>query len=314
MNRYNSEAWHNASPKLRVNLAEMHYILEKAHLEEARANLQNSDEKFAPANSYRPMHAGAPDIKFIDEFTKKEVFQEYLEAFKNYLIAKLEYERLSADLNKQELLAGPKRPSLSSSGPEQGVPRGPEGMTPQPPAPPKPQPHDVINDEDDDQSRWKEAGLEAAKRVERSIEEAKKNPSEKALRGLVGDIAVLQLYGTDEEKEKKGMNAAVECGGILKDKSETAFRSTPTKENFKKLLDREATYQLLGGSGEDPLRGVKRLRPPGPYTVAPGDTLSSISKVFYGNEGYWDVIHMNNVRVIGNNPDFINPGITLQIP
>jgi hypothetical protein len=314
MNRYHSEAWHNASPKLRVNLAEMHYILAKAQLEEARANLQNSDEKFAPANSYRPMNAGAPDIKFIDEFTKKEVFQEYLEAFKNYIIAKLEYERLSADLNKQELLGGPKRPSLSSSGPEPGKPRGPGGMTPQPPPPPKPQPDDVINDEDDDQRQWKKKGLEAAKRVERSIEEVKKNPSKKALRGLVGDIAVLQLYGTDEEKEKEGMNAAVECGGILKDKSEKTFRSTPTKESFEKLLESKVDYQALGGSEEDPLRGVRRLRPPGPYTVAPSDTLSSISKMFYGSEGYWDVIYMNNVRVIGNNPDFIHPGITLHIP
>jgi hypothetical protein len=336
MNRYYSEAWHNASPKLRVNLAEMHYIQAKAQLEEARATLQDSDERFAPASSYRPMHAGAPDVKFIDEFTKKAVFQEYLEAFKNYLIAKLEYERLSADLNKQELLGGPKRPSLLSGGPEQGVPRGPGGMTPHPPAPPKSHPSAVVvkptkegirkalreaeeklltgKDEAGVQSLWEAAKTAAVEMLEQSKERARKNPSEKALRGLVGDIASVQLLGGDEEKEKEGMNAAVECSRVLKDESEKTFRSIPTKENFKKLLDKRADYQALGGSEEDPLRGVRRLRPSGPYTVAPGDTLSGISKMFYGSEGYWDLIFMDNNGVIGNNPDFILPGTTLKIP
>jgi nucleoid-associated protein YgaU len=336
MNRYYSEAWHNASPKPRVKLAEMHCIQAKAQLEEARAALQDSDERFAPASSYRPMHAGAPDVKFIDEFTKKAVFQEYLEAFKNYLVAKLEYECLLADLNKHELLGGPKRPSLSSSGPEQGVPRGPEGMTPHPPAPPRAQPSAVVvkptkegirqalreaerkllkgEDEAGAQSLLEAARAAAVEMLERSIEWARKNPSEKALRGLVGDIASVQLLGGDEEKEKEGMDAAVECNGVLKDKSEKTFRSTPTKGNFKKLLDKKADHQALGGSEEDPLRGVRRLRPAGPYTVAPGDTLSGISKMFYGSEGYWDVIYLENHGVIGNNPDLILPGTTLQIP
>ncbi|MBN2592654.1 MAG: LysM peptidoglycan-binding domain-containing protein [Sedimentisphaerales bacterium] len=336
MATYYNETWHNASPKLRVQLAEKRYILAKNQLEEARAAMQNYDEQLAPSNSYRPMNATAPDIKFIDNFSKKMVVQDYLEAFKNYIIAKLEFERLSADSNKQELLEGPKRPSLSSGGPEQGVPRGPTGMTSRPPVPPKPQPPAVVvkptkedirkalreaeqkllkgEDETGAQS-WLEAARAAAvEMLKRSKEWARKNPSEKALRGLVGDIASVQLLGGDEEEEKEGMDAAVECNGILKDKSEKTFRSTPTKENFKKLLDKKADHQALGGSEEDPLCGVKRLRPPGPHTVAPGDTLSGISKIFYGSEGYWDVIYLKNYGVIGNNPDFILPGVVLQIP
>jgi hypothetical protein len=331
MNRYYSESWHNASPKLRVNLAEMGYIQAKARLEEARAELQNSDEEITPADSYRPMKAAAPDIKFIDEYSKKMAVQEYLEALKDYLIAKLEFERISAELNKQELLAGPKQPSLSSDGPKR---TGPKGMASQPSAPVKQTSATVPvklrgnikkavleaekglleGNEARAQLLLKKATSEAAKQVDRAIEDAKKNPCEKTLRGLLGDIAALQWLGGDEEKEKEGFNAAVECGGKLKDRSEKAFRSKPTKENFKKMLEGKANYQALGGSEKDPLQGVRRLRPAGPYTVAPGDTLSGISKMFYGSEGYWDVIYFDNQGVIGNNPDLILPIVTLQIP
>ncbi len=340
MGTYYRENWHNASLKVRVQLAEMRYSLAKTLLEEARARLQNSKEEITPADSYKPMQKGAPDIKFINELTQKMLVQDYLNAFKNYMIAKLEYERLSAALKKQQLSKGPKRPSLCPRGAPEGTPRGAVGITPQSPPEPesKTQPSSIVveptkkgikkalleaekkmlKNEDDPlaQSLLKAASEAADKMLEKSIDQLNANPSEKNLRVMFGDLAASQsLEGEQEERlTEKAMKAAVKATSIIKDKTEKEFRRAPKKENFTKLLNKMALHQFVGGSDDDPLKGVNRLLPPGKYTVIPGDTLSKISEKYYGSPGYWDVIYLSNLGLIGKNPDVIRPDITLDIP
>lgn len=50
------------------------------------------------------------------------------------------------------------------------------------------------------------------------------------------------------------------------------------------------------------------------YIVQTGDTLQSISERAYCDAKYWDVIWWANQRIIGINPDNINPGLDLFIP
>ena len=340
MGTYYRENWHNASPTLRVQLAEMRYSLAKTLLEEARARLQNSKEEITPADSYKPMHKGAPDIKFINELTQKMLVQDYLNAFKNYMIAKLEYERLSAALNKQQLSADPKRPSLCPRGAPEGTPQGPVGITPKsPPEPePKTQPSSIVveptkkgikkalleaekkmlKNEDDPlaQSLLEAASKAADKMLEKSIDQLNANPSEKNLRVMFGDLAASQSLGSEKEERltDEAMKAAVNATTIIKDKTEKEFRRAPIKANFRNLLSKMALHQFVGGSDDDPLKGVNRLLPPGKYPVIPGDTLSKISEKYYGSPGYWDVIYLANWGLIGKNPDIIRPDITLDIP
>jgi len=341
MVKYYSENWYNLPLTRRVQLAEIRYSLAKTLLEEARGRLQNSQEELSPANSYRPMHAGAPDIKFIDEFTKKMVVRDYLDAFKNYMIAKFEYERLSASLEKQQLSASSKRPSLCPRGTPEGTPRGPVGMTPQSPPEPESSPQassiSVVEptkkgikqalieaqkkmlakeDAPQVQSLLKAASKAADQMLEKSINEVNANPSEKTLRVLFGDLSASQLLGSEQEEQltDAAMKAAVKATKIIKDKTEKEFRYVPTKENLRKLLSKMALHQLVGGSDEDPLHGVNRLLPPGKYTVKPDDSLSKISEKYYGSPGYWDIIYLANYGLIGKNPDVIRPGITLEIP
>ena len=338
MGTYYRETWYNVPLKLRVQLAEMKYNLSKRLLEEARTRLQNSEEEFPPANSYSPMHAGAPNIKFIDEFTKKMMVRDYFEAFKNYMIAKIEYERLLTALKQQELSEGPKQPSLSARGAPAGAPRGPIGMTPQSSPKESTQPSAIrieptkagirkaffeaekkmLVNEDDPQARslLKAAGEAADKMVEKSIVEVNANPSEKNLRVLFVDLSVSQWLGSELEDwlTEEAMKAAVRCTKIIKDKAEKVFRRVPTKENFKKFYNKIALHQAVGGLDENPLHGISRLLPPGKYPVVVGDSLSKISEKYYGSPGYWDVIYVNNVGLIGNNPDVIRPGITFDIP
>jgi LysM repeat protein len=53
-----------------------------------------------------------------------------------------------------------------------------------------------------------------------------------------------------------------------------------------------------------------------PYTVQPGDTISSIAARFYndGSEPLWRMIYNANVAVIGPDPNAIIPGQQLNIP
>jgi nucleoid-associated protein YgaU len=49
------------------------------------------------------------------------------------------------------------------------------------------------------------------------------------------------------------------------------------------------------------------------YTVAAGDSLSKISKHFYGEANHWRRIYEANRDVL-DNPDLIYPGQVLKIP
>jgi nucleoid-associated protein YgaU len=49
------------------------------------------------------------------------------------------------------------------------------------------------------------------------------------------------------------------------------------------------------------------------YTVVSGDSLSKISKHFYGDANHWQRIFEANKDII-KNPDDIYPGQTLKIP
>lgn len=49
------------------------------------------------------------------------------------------------------------------------------------------------------------------------------------------------------------------------------------------------------------------------YTVVSGDSLSKISKHFYGEANHWRRIYEANRDVI-KNPDVIHPGQVLKIP
>lgn len=59
--------------------------------------------------------------------------------------------------------------------------------------------------------------------------------------------------------------------------------------------------------------------PPGPtgirtYTIRPGDSLSTVAEVSYGDPTLWRVIYNFNRDKIGDNPNAIQAGMTLRVP
>jgi|SaaInl7_135m_RNA_FD_contig_21_715496_length_319_multi_4_in_0_out_0_2 nucleoid-associated protein YgaU len=52
------------------------------------------------------------------------------------------------------------------------------------------------------------------------------------------------------------------------------------------------------------------------HVVEPGENLSAIAQKYYGaeNAAHWITIYNFNREVVGDNPDFIQAGISLVIP
>ena len=50
------------------------------------------------------------------------------------------------------------------------------------------------------------------------------------------------------------------------------------------------------------------------YVTQPGDSLWSIAEKFYGDGTMWPVIYEANRAVIGDNPNYVQAGLTLTIP
>ena len=104
------------------------------------------------------------------------------------------------------------------------------------------------------------------------------------------------------------------AGKIIHDKAEKRFREHPDVKNFTRLLNKKAGGLLLGAElGDRPKnwRGAPRGTV---HEVARGDSLSAISERYYGSPGYWDIIYFENIGVIGDNPEKLEIGTTLDIP
>ena len=50
------------------------------------------------------------------------------------------------------------------------------------------------------------------------------------------------------------------------------------------------------------------------HTVAPGDSLSSISKKYYKSANHYPLIYEANKKIIGDDPNMIIDGTVLKIP
>jgi nucleoid-associated protein YgaU len=50
------------------------------------------------------------------------------------------------------------------------------------------------------------------------------------------------------------------------------------------------------------------------YTVKAGDTLSDIAQSEMGDANRWPELYAANKDAVGENPDMIHPGLTLEIP
>jgi hypothetical protein len=169
-----------------------------------------------------------------------------------------------------------------------------------------------------DQGQFEALRSESDAALQRWQEAVEEDPSPENMEGLLSQLGQTMLVGLDQGSDAAS-DAWVSLGGCankLKGAAKERFRANPTSENFRDYIEKTVTSIQLGGEGlaEEMPAGQQRLRLEKSYVVKPGDSLSNISKLFYGTPSLWDFIFFANFTVIGDNPDRLRPGIELQIP
>jgi len=161
-----------------------------------------------------------------------------------------------------------------------------------------------------------EKGLELAQRALRDcIRLVKVNPSEANIGITLHWMEDALRNGADLDKgdSADALNAIKEASAIRYSQADNNFRKTPSVKNLDRALHELELTEILGAevsrkpAGWKPAGNIK-------HHVRSGDTLSSLSKQYYGNIGYWDIIYFENFGSIGQNPNFLKVGTVLTIP
>lgn len=159
-------------------------------------------------------------------------------------------------------------------------------------------------------------------------------PSEKVLERLVGLLEanpstknigmVLDAMGTSMLLGFDRMDSTGTCGRAwrslgraadkIQDGVERNFRKNPTVANFDKLLQAKQISMQIGGSLRGRPAGWHGAKSGTVHTVSEDDSLSGISQKYYGSPAYWDIIYMENCKIIGDNPDNLRVGLKVVIP
>jgi len=82
----------------------------------------------------------------------------------------------------------------------------------------------------------------------------------------------------------------------------------PNKPDFSDVESGSSSTAASPSGDKEQATGAPRM-----YVVQSGDSLSKISKKFYGNANSWKRIFEANKDVV-KNPDLIQPGWKLRIP
>jgi nucleoid-associated protein YgaU len=155
---------------------------------------------------------------------------------------------------------------------------------------------------------------EAESVLRRFINILNSDPSEENIRQTLNNLVSPLMFGTEISTGigKEAFDAISKASEKVVEKSENSFRKNPTTENLDKFLKSKANAQLLGGDSQELPSGFKPANTT--HQVKQGDSLSSISSLYYGNTAFWDMILIANVSVIGNNPNNLRIGTELRIP
>jgi TP901 family phage tail tape measure protein len=141
-----------------------------------------------------------------------------------------------------------------------------------------------------------------------------------------------QRSAIEQARRKESDSLQAKINGTLLNREEIEERIAGFQKQIAQLeLDKIRPAQLDEAIGErDAYQEIVTAPPPPPppppppapaapanrgtYTVVRGDTLSGISKKYYGDANQWRKIYDANKGVIGSNPNMIFPGQVYTIP
>ena len=159
------------------------------------------------------------------------------------------------------------------------------------------------------------AGMQVAaqKMVDRAKQDLAAKPTTANMRKLLGSAGWAAVVG-NEASQASAIAELAPFAEKQRDAAEAQFRKLPTSENFKTLFNADAHCIRVGGRPM-PARpaGLKRVKEGDTHELASGESLSAVSKTYYGSFSFWDVIARANVDKI-EDFDFPPARATLRIP
>jgi hypothetical protein len=144
-----------------------------------------------------------------------------------------------------------------------------------------------------------------------------KNPSRRNIRAALNAAGDYMKAGGDESGSKEAFKALAKAAARRYRRAEHDFRKNPNGQNLKRLLRAHAQGDVLcQGFMEFPPKpqGLRVSWPERTHVVKKGETLPTISKLYYGSEEYWDIIFVANYGLIGDNYKHLRPDVALYIP
>jgi len=168
----------------------------------------------------------------------------------------------------------------------------------------------------DSERAWIALQSAAGKRVNLAVNILRSDCTERNIAMVLMITKEAALLG-NEDASQGGIKAAADATITLRKQSEHKFRTAPTLENLRALLNAGANQSMLNGDAIplDNPPGLPLVRAGMFHTVKPGETLQQISQQYFGSPGWWDVIVFRNIEKFHGFPDpnKIPPGTLLKI-
>lgn len=155
-------------------------------------------------------------------------------------------------------------------------------------------------------------GNAAKGHLEKARQALSQSPSEKTARQVIRAAANLELLG-DSAGTAAALEQTLAWMESQRDAAEKCFRKIPSTENLKLMFQAEAACCEMGGAPiASPPEGLRRVKAGDQHRIVSGDTLSEISRTYYGSFSFWDVLVRANAQLWAN-PDRPPTG-TITIP
>jgi nucleoid-associated protein YgaU len=155
-------------------------------------------------------------------------------------------------------------------------------------------------------------GNAAKGHLEKARQDLSQRPSEKAARQVIRAATNLELLG-DSAGTAAALQQTLSWMETQRDAAEKRFRRIPSTENLKLMFQAETACLEMGGSPiSSPPEGLRRVKSGDQHRIVPGDTLSGISRDYYGSFSFRDVLVRANAQHWAN-PDRPPTGI-ITIP
>lgn len=117
--------------------------------------------------------------------------------------------------------------------------------------------------------------------------------------GVINMLCTIDTFTYGESDGNGDVNYTLELTEYKTIKAKSTKKTTPSK-NTTKITTAKTSRET---------KTIKSTK----YTVKKGDTLTAIAKKITGSSSNWRAIYNQNKKVIGDNPNYIRPGMELTI-